>query len=130
MPDEPRRYLVVVQAEQGYAAPDAPLEPAPPDGPAPPCIHQAVLVADYERVVAERDALAGARFDGFTVGELQALVLAFSTAGAYNPEPSGPWAHPVWAAVAREASATLDRAARDEAWDERRGPSASGGEPS
>lgn len=55
MPDDIRRYLVVVQAEQGYPAPGAPLEPAPPDGPAPPCIHQAVLVKDFERVVAERE---------------------------------------------------------------------------
>jgi hypothetical protein len=65
------------------------------------------------------------RFESFTVAELQALVLACTAAGAYDAEPRAPWNHPVWHAVAREASATLDRAVRDEAWDERRGPAAS-----
>jgi hypothetical protein len=50
-----RRYLVIVQAERGYAAAGE-LEPAPPNGPGQPMIHTAVLEVDYQDLEAERDS--------------------------------------------------------------------------
>ena len=62
MPDRARRYLVIVQAAQGYPERGEPLEAAPPDGPAQPVVHTAVLEADYEAAIADatlRAALVG-----------------------------------------------------------------------
>lgn len=50
-----RRYLAVVQDPRGYPAPGGELEPAPPEGPAPPVMHSVVLADDFERVERERD---------------------------------------------------------------------------
>lgn len=44
----PRRYLAIVQDPRGYPPRDAELDPAPPEGPAPPVIHSVVLEVDYD----------------------------------------------------------------------------------
>jgi hypothetical protein len=55
-----RRYVAVVQAAEGYPAPGAPLESAPPDGPAPPVLHSVVLADEYEALAAEAERLRAA----------------------------------------------------------------------
>lgn len=53
-----RRYLVLIQDPRGQAAPGAPLEETPPDGPATPQVLLAVLADDYERLEAGAARLA------------------------------------------------------------------------
>lgn len=53
-----RRYVVLIQDDRGYP-PAGELEAAPPEGPTPPVLHEAVLADDFERVEAERDQLRG-----------------------------------------------------------------------
>ncbi len=55
-----RRYLAIVQAPEGYPAAGSPLEAEPPNGPAPPIVHEVVLSRDYEAIRAEADALRAA----------------------------------------------------------------------
>jgi hypothetical protein len=55
-----RRYLVVIQDERGYPPPGEQDE-APPDGPAPPMMHTAVLAADYDALHAALEAERGLR---------------------------------------------------------------------
>jgi hypothetical protein len=101
-----------------------PLGPLPDDVP----VLDAFVLFEPEPRSKRADGKAGPRFDRFTVGELQALTLAFAEARAYDESPPRPWDHPVWGGVAAEASAALDRAAADEGWDERICSPASGDE--
>jgi hypothetical protein len=55
-----RRYLVVIQDERGYPPPGEQDE-APPDGPAPPMMHTAVLATDYDALHAALEAERGLR---------------------------------------------------------------------
>lgn len=54
-----RRYLAVIQDPKGYPPRGALLEPAPPEGPAPPVIHEVVLATDYERLRAALEIIVG-----------------------------------------------------------------------
>ncbi len=56
-----RRYLTIIQDPAGYPAPGEPLEPAPPDGPAPPVMHSVVLADDYEALLAALERLRDER---------------------------------------------------------------------